>query len=293
MHFFKIIFVLLFLFCVPLFSQEASEIYLFDLEKMDNSYIISNPINISNSEGYDNQPSFTEDGLGVLFTSTRNGQTDIARYDILGKYRNWITNTEFNEYSPTPYPGKKKYFTCVRFEDDGSQLFYKYSFRKKQPIALISDIDIGYYVWLNKDMVITFVLGDVESLQVTNFKFYIRYPIQYNIGRSLNKIPVPLSLGDELISYISKSHEDSEIYAIDPRTSETKYLVDPIEGSEDLTWTRDGSMLMGNDDKIYKFTPESDRYWTNIKIESDLPINNITRLTVSPDGTKIAIVVKE
>lgn len=275
------------------FSQEATEIYLFDLVKSDSTFIISNPKNISLNEGYDNQPSFTEDGTAILFSSSRKGQTDIARYDILGDYRNWITNTDANEYSPTSYPNKKKYFTCVRLEQDGEQLLYKYSYKKKEPVVLIPNLKVGYYVWFNNKSLVSFVLGEIETLQVSNFKFKIKYPIQENIGRSINKVPSSISFGNELISFISKSHEVSEIYIINPVSSETKYLVDAIEGSEDFTWTLDGTILMGKDNKIFKFKTGEDKNWSPIVIESELPIQNITRLVVSPDGKKIAIVVKE
>ena len=49
--------------CVLMTAQEATEIYLFDLTEQEGQISINNPINISNNEGYDNQPSFTEDGL--------------------------------------------------------------------------------------------------------------------------------------------------------------------------------------------------------------------------------------
>jgi len=275
------------------FSQEATEIYLFDLVKSDNTFIISNPKNISQNEGYDNQPSFTEDGTAILFSSLRNGQTDIARYDIIGDYRNWITNTDVNEYSPASYPNKKKYFTCVRLEHDDEQLLYKYSYKKKEPVVLIPNLKVGYYVWFNNKSLVSFVLGEIETLQVSNFKFKIKYPIQENIGRSINKVPSSISFGNELISFISKSHEVSEIYIINPVSSETKYLVDAIEGSEDFTWTLDGTILMGKDNIIFKFKPGEDKNWSTIVIESELPIQNITRLVVSPDGKKIAVVVNE
>lgn len=281
------------LFCGNISAQEATEIYLFDLIKKDSTYIISNPINISNNEGYDNQPCFTDDGLAILFASTRDGQTDIARYDIVEGYRNWITNTKANEYSPAPYMGKKKYFTCVRLNDEGEQLLYKYSFKNKEPEVLIPNLKVIYYVWFDKNTVITFVSGDIESLQVTNFKHKIKYPIEQNIGRSLDKIPNPFFNGENKISYISKSHGTPEINSINPLTSDTDYIADALEGSEDLTWTTDGAILMGKDDKIYKFYPGKDKNWKPISIESELPLKNITRLTVSPNGKKIAIVVKE
>ncbi len=282
------------LLCVFGYAQEATEIYLFDLTKSNTSITISNPINISNNEGYDNQPSFTEDGTAVLFSSFRNGQTDIARYEIFGNYRTWLTETDENEYSPFAYPNKKKFFTCVRHNEDGTQFLYKYAYKNKAPEILIPELTVGYYIWLNNKSVVTFVIDDdFESLQVSNFKYKIRYPIQNNIGRALCKIPIPMSIGNNLISYISKSHEVSEIHAINPINSETKYLVDALEGSNDLTWTLDGTILMGKGDKIYKFKPGVDKDWLTINIDSNLPIKNITRIVVSPDGKKLTVVVEE
>ena len=278
--------------CANISAQKATEIYLFDLKKSDGTYTISNPINISNNEGYDNQPSFTEDGTSILFTSTRDGQTDIARYDIEEKYRVWVTNTDINEYSPAPYIGKKKYFTCVRFENE-NQLLYKYSYSSREPEVLIPNLKVGYYVWFNKNIVITYVLGDIESLQVSNFKHKIKYPIEQNIGRSINKIPNPYSIGKDKISFISKSHGNPEIYEIDPLSSESTYLIDAIEGSEDMTWTLYGAILMAKEDIIYKFHPKKDDGWKPIMIESNIPLKNITRLAVSPNGKKIAVVVDQ
>jgi len=284
--------IFMFFLCANILAQKASEIFLFDLIKSDGNYILSNPINISNNEGYDNQPSFTEDGTSILFTSTREGQTDIARYDIGGRYRIWITDTEVNEYSPAPYIGKKKYFTCVRSDND-NQFLYKYSYKNKEPEVLIPNLNVGYYVWFNKNVVITYVLGDIESIQVSNFKHKIKYPIAQNIGRSLNRIPNPFSIGNDKISYISKSYGNPEIYEINPLTSESNYLIDPIEGSEDLTWTTDGAILMAKENVIYKYHPKTDNNWKAILIESEIPMKNITRLSVSPDGKKIAIVVDD
>ena len=280
-------------FCVSIYAQEATEIYLFDLTKTDNTFIISNPINISNNEGYDNQPSFNEDGTAILFSSSRNGQTDISRYDIIGNYRTWLTKTDANEYSPTTYPNKKKYFTCVRLDSDGKQQLYKYTYKKKEPQILIPNLKVGYYLWFDKFTVVSFVLGDTETLQVSNFKHKIKYPIQSNIGRSLNKIPAAISNGENLMSFISKSHGAPEIYAINPVNSEEKYIADALEGSEDLTWTLDGTILMGKNNEIFKLKPREDKEWFAIKIESDLPVKNISRLVVSPNGTKIAVVVGE
>lgn len=281
------------LLCSFIAAQEATEIYLFDLNEQDGQITISNPINISKKEGYDNQPSFTEDGSAVLFSSFREEQADISKYFIEGNYRVWITNTKESEFSPAMLPGKKKYFTCVRLNEDESQFLYKYAYKKKLPELLIPDLKVGYYLWLDEKRVLNFVIGDIETLQVTNFKFKIRYPIQSNIGRSLHKIPGTAGLGNNLVSFISMNHEVPEIYAIDPQTSNSTYITDALTGSQDLTWTVKGSMLMGHKNKIYKFYPGVDKKWEPIHIESELPVEGISRIVVSPDGSKLALVVLE
>ena len=281
------------LLCALLLGQEASDIYLFDLDEQDSVIAISNPINISKSEGYDNQPSFTEDGMSVLFSSFRNGQADISKYFLDGNYRVWITDTEASEFSPTYYPGKKKFFTCVRLNGDETQLLYKYAYKNKLPEIIIPDITVGYYLWFNEKVIISYVIGEIESLQVSNLKYKIRYPIQNNIGRSIQKIPLAASIGENLVSFISLEHEVPEIYSINPMTSDAKYIIDALEGSQDLVWTKKGNMLMGKGNMIYKFDPDKDKNWTPIIIECDLPLDGISRIVISPNGKKIAVVVDE
>ena len=85
MIFFLVKYFLIFFSFNLLISQINTEIYLFDLTRFKMNYQISNPINISNSTGYDNQPFFMKKGDEILFVSTRNKQTDIVKYNIKGK----------------------------------------------------------------------------------------------------------------------------------------------------------------------------------------------------------------
>ena len=59
-------------------AQPSTEVYLFDIFVNGETLELKNKRNISNNEGYDNQPSFYNDNI-VLFASTRNKQTDIAK----------------------------------------------------------------------------------------------------------------------------------------------------------------------------------------------------------------------
>ncbi len=76
------------------FSQTDTDIYLFDFIQGDSIIVIDNPINISDNKGYDNQPSFLNDGSGVLYASTRDEQTDIALYDIENNINGFLVDTE-------------------------------------------------------------------------------------------------------------------------------------------------------------------------------------------------------
>ena len=286
----KILFIFSILTSSLCISQPATEVYLFDFIVNDSlkTFKLENPINISDNEGvYDNQPSFLLDGTGVLFASTRNDQTDVALYDLENNLKSWLTNTLGNEYSPTQSP-LTKYFTAIKLEEDETQLLWLYRFNRKKPKVLIENLKVGYHAWLNKKMVVSFVLNEPPTLEVSNLKYKIKYPIEKNIGRSIHVIP-----NTQLISYISHEHEDHEIYSIDPLNSKKEYIADAIAGSQDMAWTPDGIMIMGKDEKLYKLKPGEDKDWIEIASLKEFKLDGITRIAVSPLGNKIAIVINE
>ena len=101
---------LLFLFFVlitsTLVAQPNTDVFLFDLNT-NTQFKLSNPKNISNNEGYDNQPSFIDNNT-ILFAGSRNGQTDIVKYNIQYDSKIFINHTEGSEYSPLKIPLKKR-----------------------------------------------------------------------------------------------------------------------------------------------------------------------------------------
>jgi hypothetical protein len=84
----------------PAQAPSDTEIYLAPMKIANGAIEIGPAVDITNNPGYDNQPFFTPDGKGVLFTSVRGGpstalpstelraggaggtQTDIYKYDI-------------------------------------------------------------------------------------------------------------------------------------------------------------------------------------------------------------------
>lgn len=264
-------------------GQDNSHVYLFDITEEGGAVELSNPINISNTSGYNNQPSFLSDGSGVLFASTRDGQTDVALYKIEFELKTWLTDTKGSEYSPAQ--SNADGFSAVRLDKNGKQLLYQYNFESNKKRALIKDLKIGYYTWYNNDMLVSFVLGQPQTLQVSNLKTESHKIIDKNIGRSIHKIP-----NTDQISYISNEGPIQKIYALNPQNGEKTFLANALKDSQDMAWTPDGAIIMGKDNMLFRNNPTKGTGWEVLYNFSRFDLNGISRLAISPKGDKIAIV---
>src|ERR1044071_4091051 len=93
-------------------GPEGSEIILFDLKVKKDKVILSNPKNITNHPGYDNQPSFHPELPFIYFSSFNEEQrSDIKRYSMKDGSTVNITTTTEREYSPTVTPDKQ-FLSC-------------------------------------------------------------------------------------------------------------------------------------------------------------------------------------
>lgn len=267
------------------FSQPNTEVFLFDLNTENGKFELSNMKNISDNKGYDNQPSFMDNNT-ILFAGTRNGQTDIVKYTINYDSKIYINLTGGSEYSPLKIPNQKA-VSAIRLDKDGTQKLYKYSLRNGESEVLVDDIIIGYHVWFNENILVSSVLGEGGlSLYVTNFSEKGNHKFDNKIGRSLHKIP-----NTNLVSYISKKNDSLwEIKSINPISGETKHINNTLLKSEDMCWLPNGIIFMGKDDMLFKFTPNKDVDWVEAASLKEYGITSITRLAISPDGTKLALV---
>lgn len=266
------------------FSQPNTDVFLFDLNTENGTFLLSNMKNISDNEGYDNQPSFLDNNT-ILYAGTRNGQTDIVKYNINYDSKIYINHTDGSEYSPLKVPNTKA-VSAIRLDKDGKQALYKYNLKNGESAVLVDDIIIGYHVWFNKDLVTSSVLEDGGlSLYTTNFKSKENKKMDSKIGRSLHKIP-----NSNLVSYISKQNDIWEIKSLNPSTGKTKLVVTTLPKKEDMCWLADGIILMGKDDKLYTSTVNINNKWKEVASLSSYNISNISRMIMSPDGTKLAIV---
>ncbi|MEM9648305.1 MAG: nuclear transport factor 2 family protein [Bacteroidota bacterium] len=270
-------------------SQVSTEVYLFDLKVEDGNPILTNPKNISNNEGYDNQPSFLDDNT-LLFSSTRADQTDILRFNIeRGSTTSWISNTPTgSEYSPLKIPGKNA-VSAIRLDLDGLQLLYAYDLKNGESSPILPNLKVGYHIWYNSNIIVSSILvANRLDLVVSNLTDGSNRTYQKKVGRSLHKIP-----GTELISYISKENEVWEIKSLNPITGATGKIADVPENSEDYCWLNEHTLLTGVGKSIMKLDTKSDQGWETV-IRFDLDeINNISRMAVNSSGSRLAFAAEE
>lgn len=278
---FLILFSVIFTVCS---SQTNTEIFLYDVSVNQSKIQVINGKNISNNQGYDNQPSFLDDNI-ILFASTRNGQTDIASYNLESNLKTFINSTEGSEYTPLKIPNQDA-VSAVRLDKDDMQRLYSYSINDGESNVLIKDLVVAYYVWYNADILVSAVIeGDQLNLYSTNIKEETSRKLVANVGRSLHKIP-----NSNLISFISKENDKQwQIKSINPITGKTKLIANTIKGVSDICWLNNKNLLSGNKSVLYKLTLQKDNNWKKVKDLSDDGIVNITRLAINEKGSKLLI----
>lgn len=271
-------------------AQTGSEILLFDLSIKNDKLVLSNPKNITNHVGYDNQPSFHADQPLIFYSSFNpDGRSDIKSYDYeKGETRSFTQTTE-REYSPTLTPDKH-FVSCIIQRDDGAQNLGKYPVGGGQPTVLIDNLIVGYHAWIDQDRLLLFVLGEPQTLHLYNVKTKEDKVIAEKIGRSLHKIP-----NQNAVSFVHKI-SDSEwiIKRWDAATSEITTIAKTLPGREDLCWTPQGRIIMSDGTRIYSIDPLNEKEWSEVSIKfGGEQLKGVTRLSLNSKGNRLAVVVSE
>lgn len=274
-------------------AQTGTEIILLDLKIKKSGMEVSNPRNITNHPGYDNQPYFHSDRPVIYFSSFNDeGRSDIKSYDFKQKKTVNVTTTSEREYSPTLTPDKQ-YLSCIIQRDNGAQDLGKYPVEGGEPTVLISNLVVGYHVWSDNSHIAMFILGHGEAPSTLH---YMRLPtkedtvVATNIGRSLHKIP-----GTRNISYIQRQGEAGMIMRLDTEKMNVSTITNTLANSDHIAWTPDGKVLGSDGTKLFYFDPTNvSTGWqpVTVKGSADL-LKAITRLSVNARGDKLAVVVGE
>lgn len=271
-------------------AQEGSDIFLFSFKLDNDQFYLSNPKNITNTPGYDNQPYFMPDSENILYSSDDGfGQTDIYRYSLKAQGERRLTFTPDSEYSPTLTPDND-HFSCVILEKDGNQYLWRYPINGAVPAKVTNVNKIGYHHWINENNVGVFIVEEpVNSLATIQVSTDAKQEIMKGPGRTLLGIP-----NSNKMSFIDLS--DSKNWVIksyDPSNGQTNVIINSIKGFQDFTWTPNGVLISGDGHKLFKFDPSNDKNWVELADLRDYGLNKFSRMTVSPNGSILALVVAE
>lgn len=305
----------------PAQSGPDTEIFLASLLTAGGRLSVGAPINISRNPGYDNQPSFSPDGRQILFASVRRPVlppraaggpasapaaatplTDIYRYEVSSRSLFRVTSTPEGEFSPAVMPDGSA-ISIVRVESDGTQRLWRVTDAgpKSETSVILADAKpVGYYAWLGQRDVALFVLGEPgqpATLQVADTLSGQAQVVASNIGRSLQPSPsgaitfVQREAGSGetppalMVKQLSKPKSPEQgPFTVEP-------LVRPPSGATDpyLAWTPDGTLLVAVNSVLYQWRA-GEAGWTPVANLGAFGLREVSRLSVSPKGDRIAIV---
>jgi dipeptidyl aminopeptidase/acylaminoacyl peptidase len=270
-------------------SPPANDIFLIDVTKQNGQMQLGAPIKITEWNGYNNQPFFFPDGQSLFYTSIRaDKQADIYWYEIKSGKTSRVTETSESEYSPTITPDGK-FISVVRVEADSTQRLWKFPLTGGKPILILERIKpVGYHTWLDNDTVALFILGKPNTLQIVDVRTEKAEKIAENPGRILRRIP-----NENKFSFVHKSSDQEWIVkAFDLKTRTITPLIKTLAGVEDYAWTPSGVLLMAKDSKLFAWNPAKDKTWQELADFSGAGLKGITRIAVSPNANKIAVVAQ-
>ena len=270
------------------FSQSNSQVYVVEVIQDKAGFQVQNFRKISTSEGYNNQPYF-KDNNTLLYAKNNDGQTDIGVYNLLENSESfWNSQTEGGEYSPQPLP-ESDLISAVRLDPDGLQRLYDYQLNTVGE-EVISNMVVAYYIWYNKNTIVSSVIENNELyLMISYLKEGENFTLLKGSGRSFHKVP-----NAKAVSYTALNEEKNwDVYQLDMDSLDSYFVVQLPIGIQDMVWYNDSSIFVGSGSQLFVYDLYGDGDWQKIADFSNEGITNITRLAVSPDGSKLALVAEE
>lgn len=265
-------------------AQTNSDVFLAPLLVQNHRVTVGVPANITNRPGYDNQPSFSDDGELVYYTSQRDGQTDIYRYDRINRTTTQVTATPESEYSAQIIPGSS-WISVVRVEADSSQRLWRVDPASDSTELLLPAVEpVGYYAWISDTLAALFVVGDPPVLRLATTKGDT-LTLARGIGRSLQP-----AIEHSAVAFTLTDSTGGDIISLAFPSGTVTPLTPVLPGSQDFAWVAADLMIMARDSLLYQWRL-GDEAWSPVETEwgGERP-SRITRLAVSRDRKWLALV---
>lgn len=271
------------------FGQDPHNVYSFSYKNLNNEITFSNPKFLTgyNAKGYNNQPYFI--GARTIYLSSMisgQNQTDIYALNLFNSKKYQVIKTPEAEYSPQLRPGTGS-FTCVRVESDGvTQRLWQFpKSHSTQGKPLFPNVkNVGYYYWLDENIVAMFLVGEPHSLVIGDARDNSIEQITSNIGRGMGMTP------DGTLLFIQKLSENTwYIKELDIETKKTSIVIETLRGAEDFIVMSDGSILMASQASIYRYEPNGSREWKPVADMRKYGLKNITRMAFNQNRTLVLV----
>jgi len=224
----------------------------------------------------------------LIYTSIRaDKQADIYRYDIRDGHTSRLTETPESEFSPTLTPSGL-FISVVRVEGDSTQRLWKFPLSGFGRMSLVLENikPVGYHTWIDDNTLALFVLGKPNTLQIVDACTEKAEVSAENIGRTTRRLPQQNKL-----SFVQKaSDQEWIIKTFDLATRQITSLIKTLPGSEEYAWTPSGILLAAKDSKLFAWKPDTDKDWKEVGDFSKTGLKGITRIAMTNDGRRMAIV---
>lgn len=267
------------------------DIFLFDLVDTPSEMKISSGRNVTNRKGYDNQPWFTPDSKSFLFSANYDPhRTDIYEYFVESGETKQVTDSPTQEYSPQVSTDNK----TISFVTDGETANQSIWFgdRDGQDLQWLLKNQgerepVGYYSW-NR------LTGDILYWSRYGFSMRLVHKTKeqshYVTGDAIPTTPHIIPGTDSFSFMHQQGNGEVWIKELNPETLAVRPLTAVVGNARHYGWTPSGWIVMCAESKLFRWSPESTDGWQIVADLTEHGMKNVTRVAVSPDGKRLAIV---
>jgi Tol biopolymer transport system component len=260
-----------------------TEVWVGNVDLRDGGFAVSGLQNISNHRGYDNQPSFLPDGASLLFTTEADNLDETGlgvhavKYDLrTGK----STPLPFARgFSPTPTSDGK----IMMLRQGGVWLHDAHGRLLR---ALTDTKEAGYFNRFEDGAWVLF-MNDKDR------RIVLYDPQSHALETMINgAITAPYRVpGQRAVTFVVEADDKLTLHRLDVDEKRVTMLAAiPFPTGGHHVWTPRGTIFIASGSEIHEWDPQRPTEWPIVHRFDSPDLQGITRIALSPNGDRIALV---